>query len=146
VTRDDLQRIIEAIRAAYDTFNRDEIGSQMEHIAPDVQWIEPLSFPGGGTYRGHAGAIEYLKRAKAAWAEAISEPVDFATVGNRIMVTVRARVRPEGASKPIESTIADVYTVEDGLVTRMQAYATVGEARHELGLVSAPFLYASPSK
>lgn len=138
MARDDLQRIIEAIRAAHDAFNRDEIGSRMDHIAPDVEWVEPLSFPGGGTYRGHAGVIEYLKRAKAAWAEAISEPVDFTTVGNRIMVTVRARVRQEGASKPIESTIADVYTVEDSLVTHMQAYASVGEARHDLGLTSLP--------
>jgi len=138
LTRNDLQQIIEAIQAAHDAFNRGEIGSNMDHIAPNIEWIEPASFAGGGTYHGHAGVIEYLRRAKGAWGEAISEPVNFATVDNRIMVTVRARVRPEGESELIEATIADVYTVENGLVTRMQAYTSVGEALCELGLPPVP--------
>ncbi len=73
---------INDLRAAYAAFNRGDIEATVEQLDPQIEWIEPSEFPGGGTYHGRDEVKRYLTQSFAAWAEARSEPERFIAVGN----------------------------------------------------------------
>jgi uncharacterized protein len=118
-----LAQTIAALRAAYAAFNRGDIDAAVESLDPNIQWIEPAEFPGGGAYHGRAGAKHYLVQSRAAWAEVISEPERFIPAGDRIVVFVHARVRPENSNEWQEVRLADVYTFRNGKAIQMRAFA-----------------------
>jgi ketosteroid isomerase-like protein len=118
-----LESTIAALRRAYEAFNRGDIDAAIEPLDEQIEWTEPGEFPGGGTYRGRAGVKRYLTQSRAAWAEVASEPERFITAGNRVVVFVHARVRPQGSNQWQDVRLADVYTVRAGQVTEMRAFA-----------------------
>jgi len=69
----------------------------------------------------------------SAWAEVNSEPERFIIAGNRIVVFVRPRVRPEGCNHGQDVSLADVHTVRNGRVVEMQAFAGRQEALRGVG-------------
>jgi uncharacterized protein len=127
-TSPDLTRAITALRSAYAAFNRGDMDAAVESLDPQIEWTEPAEFPGGGTYHGRDGAKRYLTQSRAAWAEVISEPERFITAGNRIVVFVHARVKPQGGTDWQEVRLADVYTIRDGKAIQMRAFADRQEA------------------
>jgi uncharacterized protein len=100
----------------------------VEALDPQIEWIEPEEFPGGGAYHGHDGVKGYLTQSRAAWAEVVSEPEQFIPAGNRIVVFVHARVRPKDSDEWQEVRLADVYTIHDSRATQMRAFADREEA------------------
>lgn len=43
---------IEAVKATYAAINRNDIRSAVAAFDPEMEWIEPPDYPGGGTHRG----------------------------------------------------------------------------------------------
>src|SRR5882672_7038498 len=92
-TTPEQEQAIAGLRAAYSAFNRGDMLAAVELFDPQIEWTEPAEFPGGGTYRGQAGAKAYLTQSRESAAEVHSEPEKFIPVGDRVVVFVRARVR-----------------------------------------------------
>jgi uncharacterized protein len=124
----DLTPAIATLRDAYSAFNRGNIDAAVEGLDPQIEWIEPVEFPGGGVFHGRDGVKRYLTQSRAAWAEVNSEPERFITSGNRIVVFVHARVRAKGSNECQDVRLADVYTVRGGKITEMRAFADRQEA------------------
>jgi ketosteroid isomerase-like protein len=95
----------------------------VKDLRPEIEWTEPVEFPGGGEYHGREQVKRYLAQSRAGAAEVISEPERFLTSGNRIVVFVHARVRRKDSAEWQEIRLADVYTVEQGKIARMRAFA-----------------------
>ncbi len=93
----------------------------MRNLHPDVEWIEPDEFPGGGRYVGPAAVAGYLEASRARWAELHSQPT-ARRAGDRIVVVHRVTGRLLDGTA-VDNAVADVFTVEASLVTHMQAYA-----------------------
>jgi uncharacterized protein len=123
-----LKEIIAELRAAYAAFNRADFDAAVAVLDPNVQWSEPMEFPGGGTYCGRAAVKRYLMQSRAGWAEGSSEPERFITAGNRIVVFVYARFRPRDGDKWQQVRLADVYSVRKGRIVQMKAFADRQEA------------------
>ncbi len=119
----DLEQAIATLRGAYAAFNRGDIEAAVQPLDAQIEWTEPPEFPGGGTYHGREGAQRYLAQSRAAWAEVISEPVQFIPAGDRIVVFVHARVRPKDSPEWQEVNLADVYTFRGGKAVAMRAFA-----------------------
>jgi hypothetical protein len=84
-----------------------------------------------GPYRGHDG----LRRMAADMFEAdfgmrIDEMRDLGR--NRVLVLGRQHATVRGA--PWDHVLAEVFEIDDGKVTRLQAFSTVGEALEAVGL------------
>jgi uncharacterized protein len=88
-----------------------DIEAAAEPLDAQIEWTEPVEFPGGGTYHGRNAVKRYLTQSRAAWAEASSEPERFITAGNRIVVLIHARVQSKGGNQWQDVRLADVYTV-----------------------------------
>jgi ketosteroid isomerase-like protein len=82
-----------------------------------------LEFPGGGTYHGREAVKQYLMQSRAGWAEGSSEPERFIAAGDRIVVSVHARFRPKDGKEWQQMKLADVYSVRDGRIVEMNAFA-----------------------
>jgi uncharacterized protein len=128
-----LKQTISALRGAYAAFNRGDIEAALEPLDAQIEWSEPAAFPGGGTYHGHDGVRRYLTQSREAWAEGTSEPEEFISAGNRIVVFVHARVRAKGSSEWQDVRLADVYTMRNGKAIQMRAFADRTEALRWVG-------------
>src|SRR5229473_8559486 len=119
-----MKQMIVALRAAYAAFNRGDIDAAVKPLDAQIEWSEPAEFPGGGTYQGRESAKQYLAQSRAAWAEVTSEPEQFISAGNRIVVLVHARVRArdraKGSNEWQDVRLADVYTFRDGKAIQMR--------------------------
>jgi ketosteroid isomerase-like protein len=129
------EQMIRALRDAYAAFNRGDIDAAVNPLDEHIEWTEPDSFPGGGTYHGRAGAHRYLAESRARLAEGTSEPEKFIVAGNRIVVFVRANVRPKGSNEWVDLRVADVFTVRNGKAIDMHAFADRQEALRWAGAV-----------
>ena len=129
----DMEHVVAALRGAYAAFNRGEMTAAVEPLDAQIEWHEPAEFPGGGTYHGRDGVKRYLTQSRAAWAEVDSQPERFIIAGNRIVVFVHARVRPKGGNHWQDVSLADVYTVRQGRVVEMQAFAERRQALRWVG-------------
>jgi ketosteroid isomerase-like protein len=84
------------------------------------------------------GADEFLKL-RAAWMEPYDdfnyEPVKIIDAGgNRVVVTLHQRGKPHGSDSWVEMDYGLVYTVEEGLISRADFYATPEKAVKAAGL------------
>ncbi len=128
------ERTVNALRAAYAAFNRNDIDGAVEFCDPQIEWTEPAEFPGGGAYHGRDAVKHYLAQSRAAWAEVISEPERFIIAGHRVVVFVNARVRPKDSAQSQDVKVADVYTFRDGKAVAMRAFADRQEALRWVGV------------
>jgi ketosteroid isomerase-like protein len=131
------EQIITALRGAYAAFNRGDIDAAVAPLDEHIEWTEPAEFPGGGAYHGREGARRYLSQSRASLAEGTSEPVRFIPAGNRIVVFVHAHVRPHGSNWQ-DIDLADVYTIRDGRIVEMHAFADRQQALIWAGAATPP--------
>ena len=129
-----LDTTIASLRQAYAAFNRGDIDGAVKDLSPDIEWTEPAEFPGGGAYHGREEVKHYLAQSRAGAAELTSEPERFLTSGNRVVVFVHARVRAKDSQEWREIRLADVYTVDQGKIVQMRAFADREEALRWAGV------------
>jgi ketosteroid isomerase-like protein len=86
----EIEQAITTLRGAYAAFNRGDVDAAVAAMDSQIEWVEPAEFPGGGTYHGRDGAKQYLTQSRAACAEVHSEPEQFLTAGDRLVVFVHA--------------------------------------------------------
>ena len=127
----------EALKKAYAAFNRNDIAATVEALDPQIEWTEPAEFPGGGTYRGHAGVQAYLSQSRAGWAEGRSEPERFIVAGDKIIVFVHVRAKLKDSTEWQETRLADVFTFRNGKAIQMRAFADRRRALEWAGVKSS---------
>jgi ketosteroid isomerase-like protein len=113
------------VLAAYAAYARGDIDAAVADLHPDVDWVEPEEFPNGGPHRGAAAVHEYLSASYAVWRELHSEPVAHRRGGTVVIVHHAHGVLTDGSA--LDITVADVFTVRDGRIVSMHAYADPAE-------------------
>jgi ketosteroid isomerase-like protein len=119
----DLVPAMVTLSEAYAAFNRGDIDAAVAGLDPQIDWSEPAEFPGGGAYHGREAVKGYLTQSRANWAEGASEPEQMVPSGDRIAVMVHARFRSKGSDAWQDVKLADVYTVHEGRIVAMRAFA-----------------------
>ncbi len=105
------------LEGAYAAFNRRDVDDVLAGMAPDVAWPNAWE---GGTVHGHDEVRDYWERQ---WRELDPEvrPVSMAVDDDgRVRVVVEQTVRQVGEATGTVGRVAHVYTLRDGLVTRME--------------------------
>jgi ketosteroid isomerase-like protein len=118
---DDVDADVLVVLRAYEAFARGDIEQAVVALHPEVEWIEPEEFPNGGRRRGPVAVAEYLRSSRAMWAELVSQPTLYRR-GEDIVIIHHAFGRLVDGT-PHDVTVADVFTLRDGQVIRMHAYA-----------------------
>lgn len=123
-----------ALREAYAAFNRNDISAFAQMFDPQVEWIEPVEFPGGGTYRGLDGVLAHLAKSRESWAEGSCQPQRIMVAGDRIIQFVDVHVRLKQEAEWREGTVVEVYTFRNGKVIQVRLFADSRQALQWAGI------------
>ena len=85
-------------------------------------------------YHGRDEVAGYLANSRARFAEGASQPEEFIVHGDRVVVFVHARFRPNESKTWNEIRLADVYTFKKGTPVAMRAFADRDAALHWAGI------------
>ena len=91
--------------------------------AEDIEWIIPgEDWPLAGTYRGHAGLEDALKKANDTVEMSYPEPPEFIAQGDRVMVVGSAIGRIKATDGAfVDDWVFDI-TVRNGKLTKIREY------------------------
>jgi ketosteroid isomerase-like protein len=91
--------------------------------AEDIEWIIPgEDWPLAGTYHGHAGLEDLLRKASAKMETSFMEHREFVAQGNRVLVVGFARGSIKATNKTWEDDWVFAITVRHGKVTNIREY------------------------
>jgi ketosteroid isomerase-like protein len=112
---------VRLVLESYEAYARGDIAGAVAHLHPEVEWFEPDEFPDGGRHVGPMAVADYLTASRERWQQLRSMPLARRR-GERIVVEhLIEGVLADGTVHSV--TVADVYTMRDGQVVHMRAYA-----------------------
>jgi ketosteroid isomerase-like protein len=125
---------VEIVRRCLDAFNRGDIGSTLDAMDPEIEWVGEERGSSRATYHGHDGVRELVSLLEDAFAEIRLEPDEFRATTDAVVVLGRICVRGRGSGAVVESRRAWVLTLCDGKIVRQQTYDEQQEALEATGL------------
>jgi hypothetical protein len=106
----------ELLTATYAAFNARDIDTVLEAMHPEVDWPNGWE---GGRVLGHDGLREYWRRQWAVLDPHV-QPVAFEKdAQGRTVVLVNSAVRDLDGKLVFEGMLTHIFSIEDGLVRRM---------------------------
>jgi ketosteroid isomerase-like protein len=101
---------------------------------PDLVWLEPPESPDRAVAHGREAAMGALMLWLSNWASYENELRSITEHGEHVIVDYRQRMVGAGSGVPVEGDLFMVWTVVDGLATRMAMFQSRDEAEAEAGL------------
>ena len=140
------QENVEIVRRVYEANNLvgrtsrefldpEEVGPDFRaHLEPDVELHERHQLPDAKVYRGRAEAKEFFRKTQEVFSEIRWEPQEFIDLGHAIVVETRVFATGRGSEVPTEFAETDVFWFSDGMILRLQGFATKEDALEAAGL------------
>src|SRR5215207_846711 len=97
-------------------------------LAPDFELHERRELPDARVYRGPEEAKEFFRKTQDVFVEARWQPLDFIDLGHAIVVETRIVAVGRESDVPTEMEETDVFWFRDGMIVRLQGFATKEEA------------------
>lgn len=119
---------IDIIKRFYSGLNSNDIEGVISLMDKDVFRIEFEELPNSGTFRGHVQMREHIHSGRSTWAEGSCEPTEFIHINNKIIAMVQVKVRLKNASEWINGVVADVFSLNNGLITEFSSYTSKEKA------------------
>jgi ketosteroid isomerase-like protein len=122
--------VINAIGRTGDEFvDPEELAPELwASLAPDFELHGRADVPDPKTYRGREQSKEFWRMLQEVWAEFRWEPLEFTDLGDVVVVETRIVGVGRGSDVPIEAEETDVFWFRDGLIVRLQGFASKEEA------------------
>jgi ketosteroid isomerase-like protein len=128
---------VEIVRSIYEAFaQRDEV-TPFKYYAPDIEWDTSggVEFVGGSTvYHGHDGVHAFFHDLLQAFREFEYRPLEFTPIGDHVLVTVYEHAVGRLSGVVVDRRHCGVWTLHNGMVTRVRAYLDHAEALKSVGL------------
>ena len=120
------QENLEIVRS----FVAGDLERALVYADPDICWnpVEEEAAQGLDAVRGS------LARWKSTWEAYETVHDEFLDIGDRVLVALRIRGRGRGSGVDVEARLFDVYTLQDGLIIRMDEFTDRSEALEAAGL------------
>jgi uncharacterized protein len=120
---------IEITSEAFAAFGRGDIESVLSLADPDVEVFVPSTLPNAGTYRGHAGYLQWIGQWLEAWEAFRVDVVAMTPVGRRhVVADTHQQGVGRGSGIPVEQDMIYMTDVRDGRVVAIHLYPTRDEA------------------
>jgi len=125
------QQNVELVRRACEAWARGDFEAWLAALHPDVVW-DSSHFAGweeGSVYRGRAQVRAFLvDEWRAGWEHYDARVEDVTGVGDQVLVLWSQRMAEAGGDAPFEVHSAQVCSVGDGLILRMDNYTDRAQA------------------
>ena len=114
---------VELITRMYRAWNSGDMAALIDVFDAEVEVHPALgAFLASTVYRGHEGVAAWYEETYEPWAELHAEPERFIDAGERTVVVAALRARVPGGQVDVEGEIAQVVTVRDGKIVRLDGY------------------------
>ena len=123
-----------AVMAIYAAINRNDVPAAIKLLDPQIEWIEPDTYPEGGTTRGLDAVTALHERALGTWAEGGCEPDRIIVSGDKVIVFVDVHVRLKNNANWIQGRLADVYTFRNGKIIQKRTFDEPRQALKWVGI------------
>lgn len=129
------QENVEVVEAALDAFNTGDIEGINAFIDPDFETSVPPEFSAEpDTYHGQDGMRRYFASFHDAMDDISFRQESVIEAGMSVVVALRLTAKGRTTGIPVEQRLAQVWTLSDGKIVRIQSYASLPEALATLGL------------
>jgi ketosteroid isomerase-like protein len=121
------------IRASYEAFRRGDLDSALALFAPDILWTHPdgMSDYGlGGTKKGHAEVLAFMKQARTLFQEIRPMPREFLESGNRVIVLGTHFMRSARTGRACTVEFVHSWVLADGKATHFTDFHDTTPVRH----------------
>ena len=128
---------VEISRRAWDAWTRGAVDEVFEYFDPDVEWDTTTyeGWPEVGVYKRHDGVREFFEAWLASWERYESGVDEFIEAGDgRVVALAWQRGYGTDSHAPVEMEWAQVATLRDGLIVRMEAWSDREAALRSVGL------------
>jgi ketosteroid isomerase-like protein len=127
----DLQEFL----AGYEAFAAGDVKSALSLLRPDIEVVVHTERPdiGSEVYHGHEGFLSNLSEITEVFDDFKVEVEKADVASERIMVTVRVTGRGTTSGAGIDTHMFHVWTVRDGLASRLEIYSDRERAREAFG-------------
>jgi ketosteroid isomerase-like protein len=130
------QQNVEVVRTAWEHFL--ETGEPFEEaMAPDFVWVMSTFRDMVGLQNEYLGA-DGMRQFMREWTEGFEawsiEVEDMIDAGDQVITVCTQHARAKASGLTVDMRLAMVFTVRDGLETRMEMYADPAEALKAVGL------------
>ena len=128
---------VDALKAAFEAFNRRDIEEVLSVCDPHIDWTAPPDLPGSRTYHGHAGVREAIADMVGVFDDLQADPVRVIERGNRVvgLYVWRGSGSASGVSiDPFAVEVGFVCDFADGLVRSIRFWNGFEDAAEAAGL------------
>jgi len=122
----------DTVRQVYDAFGAGD-GARLAEILDDTHWIEAAGMPYGGTYRGFGEVAANVFGPIGRDVQGFSAIPDEIIPAGDDRVLALGHYRGTGASGPVDTPFAHLWTVRDGRVTHFVQYVDTHLFRQAVG-------------
>ncbi len=116
------EALVETFRRIYAAVQQGDSEELANRLTHDVEWVFPEEVPWGGTHHGHLGVVafaeSYQEHVDGLWAD-VDELLD---ADDRVVALGRIRGRGRETGDEFEVPFAHVWTLSEGVPSRLHAY------------------------
>jgi len=128
---------IEAVRRGLEAFNSDEWEESVGIMHPDVEWHDAPGLPGARVHRGRDALIAWWREMHETLEGFYAKPERYFDAGDQVVVFLRTGGRGSASGVEVHREIAQIFTVRNGLVTKVVGYDDRADALTAVGLSEA---------
>jgi ketosteroid isomerase-like protein len=122
------------MREWIDAFNRDGHEEAIQLLHPDIEWTTTSAYLEAGTYHGHEGVRQWMRRATAGWDHLRIEPTRLIGAAEQVVVPMRVTARATQTGTPGAVTFSVLAELQGDMIIRVRNYTDQTEALEAAGL------------
>lgn len=118
-----IEKNVQVVKEFFAAIGRRDAKGLLAVSAEEIEWIIPGdSWPLAGTYRGHAGLQNALKKADETVEMSYPKPPEYIAQDDRVLVVGSATGKIKATNKPfVDAWVFDI-TLRDGKLTKIREY------------------------
>jgi ketosteroid isomerase-like protein len=113
---------VKILRGAYEALNQGDIERALGVLDEHAEWCEHSDLPEAGLYQGKGAIRRFLESFLESWEDFVQETDDVIAGDGCVLILLRSRSRGKGSGISVEGQYAHLWTMKDGLGTRVDAY------------------------
>jgi ketosteroid isomerase-like protein len=114
---------VEIVRQATDAYNRGDLEEALGWMHPEIEWdMSRVPVPDPGVFRGYAGLMAFHNSWEESFESMELEAEEYLEAGDQVISVVRHVGRGRLSEVEVEQTFAQLWTVRDGKIIRMEMH------------------------
>src|SRR5919197_1215551 len=128
---------VEIVRAIYEAWAKHGLEAGLRYLDPDVEWDMSRRLVDPGVYRGPEGVRRYVRGVREAYSGMGYELEEVLDAGDKVVALLVFRGEGRASGAAVQARIANLWTLRDRKVIRMQYFGDREEALAAAGLRGA---------